>query len=303
MSTSAVSTSVARAHELPPFEAEARARASTGEAWLYAGLALAVLAAWVISSLGWYTSGDDLGYWLGVAGGSMMALLFLYPLRKRAAFMQRWGKTKWWFVAHMTLGVMGPWLILLHCAFKVGSLNAAVALYSMCTVVSGVIGRFIYVRIHRGLAGERVSLQALQGAAGTVESEARAWLAFAPQVQDILARFEQRELGAGAPGPLTSLRRVLALPLAQRLALHRCERALREPLAELARTEGWDAETLARRRRRSRKVVQRYLCAVVRVAQYSAYVRLFALWHVAHIPALALLVVSAVVHVIAVHAY
>jgi hypothetical protein len=55
--------------------------------------------------------------------------------------------------------------------------------------------------------------------------------------------------------------------------------------------------------RRSSKVVQRYLESVVRVAQYSAYVRLFALWHIAHIPVLALLLVSAVVHVIAVHAY
>jgi hypothetical protein len=42
---------------------------------------------------------------------------------------------------------------------------------------------------------------------------------------------------------------------------------------------------------------------VVRVAQYNAYERVFALWHVAHLPFVYLLVISAVVHVIAVHAY
>jgi hypothetical protein len=42
---------------------------------------------------------------------------------------------------------------------------------------------------------------------------------------------------------------------------------------------------------------------VVRVAQYSAYERLFALWHLAHLPFVYLLIISAVVHVIAVHAY
>jgi hypothetical protein len=44
-------------------------------------------------------------------------------------------------------------------------------------------------------------------------------------------------------------------------------------------------------------------CAVVRVAQYTAYERVFALWHVAHLPFVYLLVISAVVHVVAVHAY
>ena len=38
---------------------------------------------------------------------------------------------------------------------------------------------------------------------------------------------------------------------------------------------------------------------ILRVAQYSAYVRLFALWHVAHVPVLALLAVSAIVHGVA----
>ena len=42
---------------------------------------------------------------------------------------------------------------------------------------------------------------------------------------------------------------------------------------------------------------------MVRVAQYTAYERVFALWHMAHLPFVYLLVISAIVHVIAVHAY
>jgi hypothetical protein len=49
--------------------------------------------------------------------------------------------------------------------------------------------------------------------------------------------------------------------------------------------------------------VRRYLTAVVRVAQYTAYERLFSFWHLAHIPFVYLLVISAIVHVVAVHAY
>jgi hypothetical protein len=93
------------------------------------------------------------------------------------------------------------------------------------------------------------------------------------------------------------------LPVVQWWTFRRCAHELRRSLREIARRSGWDQEQLARRERRSRKLVARYLNAVVKVAQYTAYERLFALWHVAHIPVLVLLVVSAVVHVIAVHAY
>jgi hypothetical protein len=43
--------------------------------------------------------------------------------------------------------------------------------------------------------------------------------------------------------------------------------------------------------------------AVLRVAQVRAYERLFALWHVAHIPFVYLLIISGIVHVVAVHVY
>lgn len=284
-----------------------RARASDPrlrrDAWILIGFGLLVLTAWLVSRLGLFRSSDDISYWIAVTGGSMMLLLLLYPLRKRSRLMQRLGKLKWWFTIHMVLGIVGPWLVLVHSTFRVGSLNAAVALYSMCVVVaSGVVGRFIYVRVHRGLRGEQTSLEALQVSAGLVESEARSWLRFAPEVEAALQSFEQRETGA-RPGVWTWLRQTLWLPLAARLEYRRCARLLEPPLRQFAREDGWNGETLVRRRRRSRKLVGRYLNAVVKVAQYTAYERLFALWHVAHIPVLVLLVVSAVVHVIAVHAY
>ena len=50
-------------------------------------------------------------------------------------------------------------------------------------------------------------------------------------------------------------------------------------------------------------MASRYLFSVVRVAQYTAYERVFALWHLAHLPFVYLLIISAFVHVFAVHAY
>jgi hypothetical protein len=274
-----------------------------GDILLYALLALLVAAAWHISQLKLFKPNDDVSYWIAVAGGSMMLALFSYPLRKHVRFMRGLGKVKWWFWVHLCLGIGGPWLILVHSSFHIGSLNAGVALYSMLIVVaSGVIGRFIYVRINRGLNGERTSLLELRERAGMVESDARSKLDFSPEVKARLLAFEQHELRAN-PGWMTHLRQVTVLPLQQSIAYLRCAAALRRRLREMAKEQAWTPEDLQRRQRRALRLADRYLDAVVRVAQYGAYERLFALWHLAHLPFVYLLIISAIVHVIAVHAY
>ncbi len=270
---------------------------------IYLGVVLLCLSAWAVSALDLFRAGDDWGYWIGVVGGSMMLLLFSYPLRKHFKFAQNWGQMKWWFYVHMSLGLGGPWLILVHSTFRVGSLNAAVALYSMLIVAaSGVIGRFIYRHVHKGLRGEEISLAELQRYAGMHKDDARSRLAYAPAVGELLKEFEQRELHA-PPGWGTHLRRVAWLPAQRQKVLHECALALRGPLKQRAKRKGWSVEETQRQRRKAVRLVRSYLDSVVGVAQYSAYERVFALWHVAHIPFVYLLVLSAIVHVIAVHAY
>lgn len=274
-----------------------------GDTLVYLGLIILTWLVWQVSKQGYFEAGDDVGYWLGVAGGTMMMLLFSYPLRKHFRFAQSWGRVKWWFLVHMLLGVGGPMLILLHSTFRVGSLNAAVALYSMVTVAfSGVVGRFIYARIHRGLRGEIVTFKELQTRAGLDQEEVRSRLSFAPKVEQRLRAFEQDELRAKANWP-TYFRQVFWLPIRQWWVYLKCINELREPLRRLAVHDRWSRADFERRSRLARKLVRKYLNAVVRVAQYTAYERLFSLWHVAHIPFVYLLVISAFIHVFAVHAY
>jgi hypothetical protein len=42
---------------------------------------------------------------------------------------------------------------------------------------------------------------------------------------------------------------------------------------------------------------------VRRAAQFATFEKLFSLWHVVHVPFLCMLVITAVIHVVAVHAY
>jgi len=274
-----------------------------GDTFVYLFILALLIGTWNLSKLELFKPGDDIGYWVGVAGGSMMLLLFTYPLRKHFRFSQSWGRLKWWFVFHMVLGIVGPILILLHSTFRIGSLNAGVALYSMLIVAfSGLIGRFIYARINRGLRGEQTDFQALQKRAGMDRQDARSRLAFAPEVEEQLKEFESTELSAPTSWT-THFRSVFWLPIRQWLVYRSCAKALQRSLDNLARHGAWSSQDTARRHAQARRLVRRYLTAVTRVAQFSAYERLFSLWHVAHIPFVYLMVISAIVHVIAVHAY
>lgn len=304
--------------------------------WLLVLLLVLTAAAWQIAERGWVRPQDPIGYWVGVVGASMMLLLFLYPLRKYAGWMRRMGKVKVWFWFHLVMGVAGPWLILVHSGFHTGSVNAAVALYSMGVVVaSGVIGRFLYVRLGGHIEEAEAALQTRwlragfaaavcnqgpeggkadkgekadkgdKGQAAIAGQEAGAAPSvfhYAPAVGARLKAFEAREL-TGEPGRIRALRQVLLLPMQRRIALARCLHELRAPLARRAAEGRWSADELARRRRRAERLIDQLLEAVVRVARHEAFSRVFALWHLAHLPFIYLLVISTVVHVVAVHAY
>ena len=270
---------------------------------IYLLLIFLVWGTWNLSRMGLFVAGDDVGYWIGVVGSVMMLLLFSYPLRKYFRFAHGWGNIKGWFMLHMILGVAGPLLVLLHSTFRIGSLNAGVALYSMIIVaVSGVIGRFLQSRVNRGLDGEQTDFKSLQARAGLDQEDARSRLAFAPKVEARLKAFEQRELDS-SEGWLTSARRVFWLPMLQLKVYRDCAVELDALLPKMAKAQHWSDADLVRRRSKAKKLVDQYLNSVVRVAQYSAYSKLFGLWHIAHIPFVYLLIFTALVHVYAVHVY
>ncbi len=290
---------------LPDDEASPPTIGHTAWHLLAVGLVACLLvgAAWMVGRAGFFTAGDDLGYGLGVVGGVLMLLLMLYPVRKYMRAMRNAGHIKRWFWMHMICGIAGPWLILVHSTFSVGSLNAGVALYSMLIVVaSGVVGRFLFVRVQQQLGGGQTRLEHRREQLGLAGSEARSIFTFAPAIEARLQAFEHRELPTGE-GTVVPLLQLLMVPLRHGLEHRRCRLVIDQALAERAQAESWPPDQLVRRRRRSHRQLARYFEAVLRVAHFSLFDRLFALWHVAHLPFVVLLAISAVVHVVAVHAY
>ncbi len=273
------------------------------DGYLYALLGLLILGAWGITRLRLYETKSDFAYWLGVAGGVMMLLLLSYPLRKHWRPMARLGSGRYFFIAHMVLGIGGPVLILLHSNFEIGSLNAGVAFFSMAIVaLSGVAGRFLYVRLHQNLNGVKLSLGSLRDMLD-VENAAAARLRFAPAVLERMQSFESWALGKPSIKPHAMLRNVSVLPVRRWRTEWACQAELRRRLVVVAHAEGWSRRKFEGRLKASQKLVHDYLEAAQRTAQFSTWERLFSLWHVAHVPIVYMLVISAIAHIVAVHAY
>lgn len=103
------------------------------------------------------------GHGFGIIGSLMMIIgVAVYMIRKRIRRFSRFGILKHWLELHIFLCSVGPALILYHTAFKFGGI-VSISFWSMVAVViSGVIGRFIYVLIPRTIEGHEYSLAELE---------------------------------------------------------------------------------------------------------------------------------------------
>lgn len=269
----------------------------------YIGLVLALWAGWILRDRLLVDPEAGVGYWLGIIGGSMMLILLIYPLRKRIRFLRVLGPTKDWFRLHMLFGLGGPLLVLYHCNFQVHSFNSTVALYSMLLVAgSGIVGRYFYARIHKGLYGQKLSLTELQSELATAIEKSHGIAALMPELVarlDLLAQQIQGDKITGTIGAKQSLKWTLQRPLIH-FSLNRM--ASRELGAGAAKSSVI-AKDFNNVKRRTRKFVSSYVQLLGRLAQFSFYERLFSLWHVFHLPIFIIMVLAALVHVLAVHMY
>lgn len=249
------------------------------------------------------TAEHGLGYALGIAGALAMLTLLLYPMRKRLRVLRVLGPVAVWFRAHMLLGIVGPVLVLYHANFSWGSLNSNVALAAMLAVAaSGLVGRFIYARIHHGLYGSRVEFRELRDEIAARRGEIGLGDALPPALARRLSWFDRVAL-AEPGGVVSSGLRLMQVWISTRLAGPGLRRAAGRVLDSAARQQNWSRAVRRARAKALRRELKAYLGSLRRLAAFAFFERLFALWHVLHLPLFIILVFAAVAHVIAVHMY
>jgi len=243
------------------------------------------------------------GYWLGILGGSMMLVLLMYSARKRYHWLRWLGGIPAWFEFHMVLGVVGPILVLFHANFSLGATNSNVALISMLLVAgSGVVGRYIYTRLHARLEGHEDTLEQLKSVGERLRVQTTS-ISFLPGLLESIDRVEQRLIKP----PKGGVARFMHLSTgAVRMAIARwiVRREIMEAVHKAHRKESMVvARHAARLGEVARQYAYRRLDAGRRMTEYKMYSRLFSYWHVLHIPLFFMLLIAGFVHVIAINVY
>jgi len=273
----------------------------SANAVFFIGCVLLLVIGWYAPIHRYLSPHTGIGYALGIIGGSLMLLLLLYPLRKRVRWLGFMGSVKAWFQVHMVLGILGPLCILYHSNFSFGAVNSNIALFCMLTVSgSGLIGRYLYIRIHHGLTERATTVAELQANAERLRGISLS-LPFMPQLLQHLVREETSLMQDVSHSWL--LFRPLHGALRAAFARHRLNVYVRKAMQQAASSSAVIAAQRPRLNRATRAYVRERITAARRVCEFQAYTRLFSLWHVLHLPLFFMLVIAGIVHVIAVNVY
>lgn len=237
------------------------------------------------------------GYILGIVGGSLMLLVLLYPLSKRTRFLTRLIPMRYWFGIHMLFGIIGPVMVLFHSNFNIGSTNSTIALVCMLLVAgSGLIGRYIYTHIHHGLYGKRISLGELQRETEDKYSELLHIYEMDEKLNNRRSAMEHKAL-QNYTGIMMSLVHVISLAIDSRLLQSRIRKLLK------SRNTSSATPTEMHKNKIIMEFVERYTMALRRIVAFRVYERLFSLWHVLHLPLFFMMIITAIIHIFAVHMY
>jgi hypothetical protein len=262
---------------------------------LYMGWLNHTEAVWTAES-GW-------GYWFGIVGGSLLLLLLLYPMRKRLHFMSKWLTVKFWFRLHMVFGVLGPVLIMMHSSYHIGSLNGQVALYSMLLVaISGLFGRYFYSRIHYGLYGKKATFASLHTDSKVLKKKLGPLFELQPRAKETMKQYEKLVMEA-PNGPFASAKHWFKMRLMSARIYPTVMRDLNKKLLAAGHRKGWERAKVLRKQLRIRRMLLAHRDVLRQVLELHFYERLFAIWHLLHMPLFIMMVITGFVHVYAVHAY
>ena len=226
-----------------------------------------------------------IGHGYGIVGSILMLFgVLTYVVRKRSKRFARLGLLKHWLEFHIFLCTLGPILVLFHTAFKFGGL-VSIGFWSMVAVVlSGVIGRYIYLQIPRSIDGVELNFEESRKLNFDLGFQLRQKYNLDNSILNKLDNFSDDESNA------INLLNLLPIMIKgfwnDKRALHEIKLNLRENSVS------------SKNIREVISVCKRKLKLNRRLSLLKTTQRLFSYWHIAHFPFAVLMLVIMVVHVI-----
>jgi hypothetical protein len=224
------------------------------------------------------------GHGLGIVGTLLILIgVSSYMIRKRKRSWRNLGVLKHWLEFHIFLCSLGPIMVLFHTAFKFGGI-VSISFWSMVGVVlSGIIGRFIYIQIPRTMEGRELTLNEVRAMRLNVGNVIRERYQL-PETT-FHAIISSAAIAASVPGE-GSTGGSSHKKLGDAQTLKNVRNAIREQ--GLSRSQTKEIVSLVKSELRLNRKIERLLTMQ----------KLFRYWHVAHLPFAIIMLVIMVVHVI-----
>ncbi len=223
------------------------------------------------------------GHGLGIVGTLLILIgVTSYIARKRYGFLSRFGRLKYWLEFHIFLCSLGPVMILFHTAFKFGGI-VSIAFWSMVAVVlSGVIGRFIYIQIPRTIEGRALSLSEVEE--------------MKTNLGEVLKNDHQ--LDESSLSVVTAPTRLRYQAQEGNLLAGMAKRYFEDRRAIKTIKKHLRQNNLSREDvRKVTRLVKNEMALNNRIERLQAMQRLFRYWHVAHLPFAIIMLVIVLLHV------
>ena len=223
------------------------------------------------------------GHGFGIIGSLMIILgVALYMLRKRIRRFSRIGILKHWLEFHIFLCVLGPVLVLYHTAFKFGGL-VAISFWSMVAVVlSGVIGRYIYLQIPRTIEGGEMNLNEINQIKDELNKQLTMVYHLDENVLDaILQTVKNRPDRSG-----NNL-------LSRSIAKYNFERRTIREVKSILRKQKISGKSF----KKVVRLIKEEISLNRKIDRLITMQNLFKYWHVAHLPFAILMLIIMIIHV------
>jgi len=235
------------------------------------------------------------GLKLGFLGLAMFLAIFLYPLRKRWAWLGRQGSAQHWLDFHVLLGLWAPFVIAFHSSFKFRGF-AGMAFWIMLAVsLSGVIGRYLYAQIPRSLNAAEISHKELQDRQEALSHQLRQQNLLPESDLRLLLKLPAVEKVAQWP-ILVALASMMALDVARAFRIARVRRRALT-LGEQFSTLGGFLPTRHRKLEHAIDLAREEAASAKRILFLDRAQQVFHLWHVVHKPFSYSFAVLALIHI------
>lgn len=236
----------------------------------------------------WLRPSGVVGQSAGILALLIFFFLWLYPLRKKYRSLAFTGTVARWLDIHILAAIGLPLLVAIHASWRFDGLVGLGYFAMLVVCASGIVGRYLYVRIPRSRSGVASTREEVALERRTLITDIAAATGLDPFVVE-------RTLSVSGSSGSTGIARTLLHLLSDDITRWRLTRALRRQLADARGSAGQelDRDTLDR----VVELASREISLAQQLRMLDATKRVFGYWHVAHRPFAVTALVAVLIHV------